>query len=89
MSEKRERSCVEELRLASTLCNLHDLEPCATCDVRMAVPGVGLCTVCDLELPCRVPDSPTGLTRAADPPPRPTETVEETLPRITGGERRP
>ena len=42
--------------MTSTLHELHDLAPCGTCDIRMAVPGAGLCTVCDVELPSRVPD---------------------------------
>jgi hypothetical protein len=30
-----------------TMQNLHRLEPCALCSVRMAVPSSALCTVCD------------------------------------------
>lgn len=33
-----------------TLNNLHRLNPCSLCDVRMAVPGSAMCTTCEAEI---------------------------------------
>jgi hypothetical protein len=37
--------------------NQHELSPCALCPDRMAVPGMPVCTVCDVTMPALVPDS--------------------------------
>jgi hypothetical protein len=39
-----------------SLKNQQLLMPCFLCDIRMAVPGTGLCVMCDLDLPAMVPD---------------------------------
>ena len=45
-----------------TMRNLHRLEPCALCTVRMAVPGSPICTVCDaVTLRDLVPDDLSSL----------------------------
>lgn len=44
----------------STLDNLHILEPCEWCTLRMAVPGTPLCITCDVTLEDVVPDSLEG-----------------------------
>ena len=45
-----------------TMQNLHRLEPCAVCSVRMAVPGSAICTMCDaVTLRDLVPDDVSGL----------------------------
>lgn len=46
----------------NTMQNLHRLEPCALCPVRMAVPGSAICTVCDaVRLRDLVPDDLSSL----------------------------
>jgi hypothetical protein len=45
-----------------TMQNLHRLEPCALCAVRMAVPGSAICTMCDaVKLRDLVPDDLSSL----------------------------
>lgn len=49
-----------------TMQNLHRLEPCALCTVRMAVPGSAICTVCDaVTLRDLVPDDLSSLQRVS------------------------
>jgi hypothetical protein len=46
----------------TNLLNLFLLEPCVTCSVRMAVPGLGVCIVCDaVTLAESVPDDISSL----------------------------
>lgn len=47
-----------------TMQNMHRLEPCALCTVRMAVPGIAICTRCDaVTLRDLVPDDLSSLRR--------------------------
>jgi hypothetical protein len=45
-----------------TMSNIHNLQPCALCSVRMAAPGAPVCTICDVvTLPATVPDDASAL----------------------------
>ena len=52
-----------------TMQNLHRLEPCALCTVRMAVPGSAICTMCDaVTLRDLVPDDLSSLRPVSGEP---------------------